>query len=122
MQLIKSALISLSFAVLMFVAKPFIGFGAFKQLHQIKHISICVKAFSKRKQEYIEGSSLDIQTVLKKLRNPADSILLTFSALLSIVLPLLSGAENIANRILRELEFRLPPTQPYYLLNGNLLI
>jgi hypothetical protein len=122
MQLIKSALIFFSLGVLMFVAKPFIGFGASKQLDNIKHISIFVKAFTKRKHEYVEGSSFDIKTALKKLSDPVDLVLLTFAALLSVVLPLVSGVKNISNRILRALQFGLPPAPPAYLLNGNLII
>jgi len=122
MQLIKSALFLFALAVLMFVAKPFIGFRVFKEVHHIKHISICVKAFTKRKQEYIEESSLDIQTVLKKLKKPLDFTLLTFSVLLGIVMPLASRAQSLSNRFLQELQCKLSPRCPSYLLHGNLII
>lgn len=122
MRLLKSALIFFSFAVLMFVAKPFIGFRVFKELNHIKHISICVKAFTKRKQEYVEESSLDIQTVLKKLKKPLDFTLLSFSVLLGIVMPLVSRAQNLSNRLLRQLQCSLSPSCPSYLLHGNLII
>jgi len=122
MQLIKSALIFFSLGVLMFVAKPFIGFSLSNNINNFKHVSICVKAFSKRKQEYVEGSNLDIKTALKKLSDPVDLIFLTFAALLGIVLPLISGVKSIANHILKTLQLALPPAQPAYLLNGNLII
>jgi len=122
MQLIKSALIFLSFGVLMFVAKPFIGFRVFKEVHHIKHISICVKAFTKRKQEYVEGSSLDVQTVLKKLKKPLDFTMLSLAVLLSIVMPVVLCLQNLSNRILQELRDSLSPPRPFYLVNGNLII
>lgn len=122
MRLLKSALIFFSFAVLMFVAKPFIGFRVFKELNHIKHISICVKAFTKRKQEYIEGSNLDIQTVLKQLKKPLDFTLCAFAALLAIVMPLVFRAQNFSNSILQELHCSLSPTRPAYLVNNMLII
>jgi hypothetical protein len=122
MQLIKSALIFLSLGVLMFVAKPFIGFRVFKEVHHIKHVSICVKAFTKRKQEYVEGSSLDVQTILKKLKEPLDFTLLNFAVFLGIIMPVVLRLRNLSNRILQELRDSLSPTRPFYLVNGNLLI
>jgi len=122
MQLIKSALIFLSFGVLMFVAKPFIGFRVFKEVHHIKHISICVKAFTKRKQEYVEGSSLDVQTVLKKLKKPLDFTLLSFAVLLAIVMPVVLRVRDLSNRILKDLQDSFSPPRPCYLMNGILQI
>ncbi len=122
MQLIKTVLLLFGFAVLMFVAKPFIGFRLFKQINHIKHITIGVKAFTKRKQEYVEESSLDIQTVLKKLKKPLDFIVLSFSVLLGIVMPLCCRAQQLSNRILQELRCSLSPTRPAYLVNGTLII
>lgn len=122
MNIIKSALIFFSFAVLMFVAKPFIGFRIFKEIHHIKHMSICVKAFTKRKQEYVEDSAFDIQTALKQLKKPLEFTVFSFAVLLSIVMPLVLRMRNLSNRILQELHNSLSPTRPSYLMNGILII
>lgn len=122
MQLFKSAIIFFCFAVLMLVAKPFIGFNSLANINRLKHLSICVKAFTKRKQEYVEGGSFDITFVQKKLAKPLDLVLLHFAALLAIILPFAFAAQNLSNRTLRRLQLSLYPTQPSYLLNSNLLI
>ncbi|MEP6610453.1 MAG: hypothetical protein ABJA76_01165 [Mucilaginibacter sp.] len=122
MQLFKSAIIFFCFAVLMLVAKPFIGFNSLANINRLKHLSICVKAFTKRKQEYVEGGSFDITFVQKKLAKPLDLVLLHFAALLAIILPFAFAAQNLSNRTLRRLQLSLYPTQPSYLLNSNLII
>ncbi|MEO6979157.1 MAG: hypothetical protein ABI113_12285, partial [Mucilaginibacter sp.] len=112
MQLFKSAIIFFCFAVLMLVAKPFIGFNSLANINRLKHLSICVKAFTKRKQEYVEGGSFDITFVQKKLAKPLDLVLLHFAALLAIILPFAFAAQNLSNRTLRRLQLSLYPTQP----------
>jgi len=122
MQLFKSAIIFFCFAVLMLVAKPFIGFNSLANINHLKHLSICVKAFTKRKQEYVEDSSFDTTFVQKKLAKPLDLVLLHFAVLLSIILPFAFPSQNVSDRILRRLQLSLSSTRPSYLLNGNLLI
>ena len=122
MQLFKSAIIFFCFAVLMLVAKPFIGFNSLANINHLKHLSICVKAFTKRKQEYVEDSSFDTTFVQKKLAKPLDLVLLHFAVLLSIILPFAFLSQNLSDGILRRLQLSLSPTLSSYLLNGNLLI
>ncbi|WP_094571173.1 hypothetical protein [Mucilaginibacter xinganensis] len=123
MPLFKSVLIFICFAVIMLVAKPFIGFNAFSQMHHLKHLNICVKAFTKRKQEFIENSSLDITYIQKKLADPVDQFFLLFSFLLGIILPFVFGTENnISNRILRRLNLSHTLYEHSYLLNSSLII
>jgi hypothetical protein len=122
MQLFKSAVIFFSFAGLMLVAKPFIGFNSLAKINQLKHLSICLKAFTKRKQEYVDGSNLDGTFAQKKLAKPLDLVLLHFAALLGIIMPIAFAAQNSSNRILRRLQLSLSPPQPSYLLNCNLTI
>ena len=122
MQLFKSAIFFFTFAVLMFVAKPFIGFNSFANLNHQKYLSICIKAFTKRKQEFVEGSSFDTTFLQKKLAKPLELVLLHFAVLLSIILPFVFATQNSSNRVLRRLQLSLSPTRPSYLLNGNLII
>lgn len=106
----------------MFVAKPFIGFNSIANINQLKHLNICVKAFTKRKQEYVEGSNFDVSVLQKKLAEPLDLIVLHFAFLLSIILPFAFAAKSISSRNLRALQLSLSPTRQSYLLNGNLII
>ena len=122
MQLFKSAIVLFCFAVLMLVAKPFIGFNSLANINHLKHLSICVKAFTKRKQEYVEDSSFDSTFIQKKLAKPLDLVLIHFAVLLAIILPFAFAAQNSSNRILRRLQLGLSPAQPSYLLNCSLTI
>ena len=47
-------------AVFMLAAKPFVGFNAVRLFATSKKPGIVVKAFTKRKQEYVEDSPFDI--------------------------------------------------------------
>jgi hypothetical protein len=122
MQLFKSAIVLFCFAVLMLVAKPFIGFNSLANISHLKHLTICVKAFTKRKQEYVEDGSFDTTFVQKKLAEPLGFVLLHFALLLGIILPFAFALQNSSNRILRRLQLSLSPAQPPYLLNCNLTI
>jgi len=123
MPLFKSVIISFCFAVIMLVAKPFIGFNASNQVNHLTHLSICVKAFTKRKQEYVENGSFDVLSIQKKLADPAKQFFLLFSFLLSIILPFAFGSSNgISNRFLRQLQLSLFPQRHTYLLNSALII
>ncbi|MDB5090519.1 MAG: hypothetical protein JWR09_4513, partial [Mucilaginibacter sp.] len=110
-------------AVIMLVAKPFIGFNASKQVSHLTQLNICVKAFTKRKQEFIENGSFDVLSIQKNLADPAKQFFLLFSFLLGIILPFTLGiADNISNRFLRKLQLSLSPRQHAYLLNSALII
>jgi len=123
MYLFKSAIIFFLFAAAMLVAKPFVGFKAYTDLNRLSPVNICVKAFTKRKQEYVEDSSFDLQCIVKKLADPVNQLLLTFSVLLSIVLPaLLEANNNITAGRLRRLRLDLLSSSDSYLRNGSMLI
>ena len=123
MHLFKSAIILSCFAVMMLVAKPFIGFNAFNRVNHLTHLNICVKAFTKRKQEFVENSSYDVLSLQKKLSDPVKQFSLLFSFLLGIILPFAFGtANNASNRFLRKLQLSLSPRQHAYLLNSALII
>jgi len=123
MHLFKSAIVFFCFAAFMLMAKPFVGFRAYSELRQVTRSNICVKAFTKRKQEYVEDSIFDLQSIVKKLADPVDQILLTFSFLLSIILPaLLETPGKITKGTLGRLRLVLNFSSDSYLRNGSLLI
>jgi hypothetical protein len=119
----KPVKICFFFAVLLFVAKPFIGFTMFNSLHPPASTSILVKAFTKRKQEYVENSSYDIHTIQKKLADPVRAFILRFSFLLSLIFSAVCiAAAGITKRFLRRMELNLSPRPHNYLLNLQLII
>jgi len=123
MSYIKSAKICFFFAVLVLVAKPFIGFGIINKLHPPTADNILVKIFSKRKLEYDENSNNNITSVQKKLANPVQEFVVRFTFLLCLLFPLVFAAiASVNNRFLRRLKLSLAPAQPSWLLSGSLLI
>ena len=122
MHQLKLIKIFLFFAALLLVAKPFLGFAFFSRTHPPAAKSIFVKAFTKRTLEYSENSSLDSQTILKKLADPLTPVLL-FAFLLAMLFPLvLLAGSNTTNRFLREMLLGLSPRRPTWLLNSKLII
>lgn len=119
----KIAKIYFCFAVLFLVAKPFLGFTMFNNLHSTVDSNIFVKSFTKRTLEFSENSDLSVRAIQKKLAEPVSDFLLRFSFLLALLFPLLFGALNGAtNRILQAIQLRLSPREHTYLLNSTLLI
>ncbi len=108
-------------AVLLLVAKPFLGFSVTSQLNTIKGPNIYVKAFTKRKQEYVDGSEYSAETFQKKLAEPVARFLLRLSFLFGIILPF-AFISSVSKRALRWLHINFPPCEPPYLLNGSFLI
>jgi len=117
----KPVKIYLCFAVLLLVAKPFLGFSLFDRMHPPAKASIFLKAFTKRKQEYAKDSKFDIIAIQKKLADPAGSIFLRFTFLLSILFPLVFGIGTI-NLFLRRAKPYMPGNHQTYLLNSQLII
>ncbi len=120
---IKSGKIFLVLAVLLFVAKPFIGFTVFNRTHQPATENILVKAFTKRKLEDTETNKSNINSILKNLANPVIPFTVLFSFFLALIFPaVLASGADITNRFLRLLKLRPFPGEPAYLLNGKLTI
>jgi hypothetical protein len=120
---IKTAKIYLCFAVLLFVAKPFLGFGMFSRLHPPAIENIFVKSFTKRKAEFSEDSNYSTNAVQKKLANPPLPFILRFSCLLSIIFPaVFAFSANITNRLLSQVRLSFYPSMDSCLLNGKLII
>jgi hypothetical protein len=120
---LKTAKIYLCFAVLLFVAKPFLGFSMFSRLHPPAVENIFIKSFTKRKVEFSEDSNYNTSSLHKKLAEPSLPFILSFSCLLSIIFPaLFISGTNITNRFLSQLQLSLYPSGHTYLLNGKLII
>lgn len=123
MQLFKTAKIYLCFAVLLLVAKPFLGFSMFSRVHPPADENIFVKVFNKRKQEYSEDSNNDFNTVLKKLAEPAKLFLLRFLYFLNILFPAVFAAGiAITTGLLNKIRSDLSDDKQTWLLNSMLLI
>ncbi|TWI98215.1 hypothetical protein JN11_03294 [Mucilaginibacter frigoritolerans] len=123
MQLYKTAKIYFSLAVLLLVAKPFLGFGMFSRIHPPADENIFVKAFNKRKQEYSEDSNNDFNTLLKKLAEPAKLFFLRFLYFLNILFPAVFAAGiSITTGLLNKIRSDLSDGKQVWLLNSTLLI
>lgn len=112
-------------AVCMFAAKPFLGFKVItgSHPHRHTHVSIVVKAFSKRKQEFNEDSEFNIYGIQKRLADPALPSLLLFAAALAFILPvILNAGKNITSGFLSRIKLHLYQPQARYLLAGQLII
>ena len=121
---LKSAKIYFFFAVLLLVAKPFLGFTMFSRMHPPSNENIFVKAFLKRKQEYVENSKFDMIAIQKKLADPVEQFFLRFSFLLSILFPLIFEAGvSAVNRFMRNAKLTLTSGNgETWLLNRQLII
>jgi hypothetical protein len=123
MDQLKTAKIFFCLAVMLLVAKPFLGFTIFNNLGPSNRLSIGVKAFTKRKQEYAEDSENNMLSLHKKLADPVEDFFLRISLLLSIILPaVFNAADTITNSFLRNLQSGLLPREHTYLLNSSLII
>ncbi|MES2277383.1 MAG: hypothetical protein V4592_15265 [Bacteroidota bacterium] len=110
-------------AVFMLAAKPFIGFNAVKQIAKGKPPGIIVKAFTKRKQEYVEDSAFDISTIQKQLAHPLLVLTVLFSVLLDLLFPSkFRKFRQVTAGILSEIYLSLSPPLHRYLLAGKLII
>jgi hypothetical protein len=123
MRSVKTAQIFFCLAVLLFIAKPFLGFSMFTRVHPPAAENIFIKAFNKRKLEYRAGGSYDISAIQKKLTEPAKQLFLPLLFLLGILFPVVFAAgTNITGGLLRRIHLSLSPTEHTYLLNGTLII
>src|SRR5476649_107801 len=118
MPLLKSAKIYFCFAVLLLVAKPFLGFSMFSRANPPAVENIFVKAFTKRKQEYAENSHFNIVSIQKKLAEPVNLLFLRFSFFLSTIFPAIFASGLYVNaQFLRRRQLSLASCEPAYLLN-----
>lgn len=76
-----------------------------------------------RKQEYVNESDYDYNTVLQRLARPAKKALLLFTAFLDVLLPFtFRTIGNITTQTVSDIRYSLLPKTNQYLLTGALLI
>jgi DNA-binding Xre family transcriptional regulator len=110
-------------AVFMLAAKPFVGFNALEKLQKRKLPGIYVKAFTKRKQEYVEDSDFDVLTIQKRLSKPRLALLVLISYLLNTLFPsIFRKVKQVTASVLLGICLNLFPPLHRYLLSGKLVI
>ena len=110
-------------AVLVFAAKPFVGFSLYRRIPKGADSNILVKAFAKRKQEYTEDSEFNIATIQHRIANPVVTLSLLFSFLLDLLYPaLLLSTKAITDKFIADIRLSISPPEHSYLLTGTLLI
>lgn len=114
-------------ALIMFVAKPFVGFSLryqhyFKALHH-RAPNILVKSFTKRKLESSENGEFSMAAISKKLADPVLPTVMLLACALNVFLPrLFQRAKAATCSSLAAIFYSLFPPQPLYLLSGKLTI
>ncbi|HWZ35502.1 MAG TPA: hypothetical protein VNW51_05045 [Mucilaginibacter sp.] len=114
-------------AILMFVAKPFVGFSLryehyFKAQHH-RAPNILVKSFTKRKLEVSEDSESSMTAISKKLADPVMPTIMLLTFALNVFLPrLFCQAKAATYSALAAVVYGLFKSQPLYLLSGRLTI
>jgi hypothetical protein len=115
--------ILLLFAVTMFTAKPFVGFHMAHLLANDTEATILIKAFTKRKLEFVEDSDFDVMAIQQRLADPAISMATALFFFLSGFFKLtLNKRLSISGKASSYLQLRLFPPAPLYLLSGKLSI
>ena len=110
-------------AVFMLAAKPFVGFHAIKKIKEGKPLGICVKAFTKRKIEYVEDSAFDASTFQKRLATPVLPLIILFTFLLNFFFPpSFKKLRQVTTGYLSALHLSIFPTLHRELLSGKLII
>lgn len=86
-------------------------------------MTILIKAFSKRKQEFNETSESHPDYAQQRLANPPVSRLLLFSSLLNIIFPFAFGIDKKLKGVFSDrLASAIDGSLPLYLLSGKLTI
>ncbi|HTD41528.1 MAG TPA: hypothetical protein VK671_12955 [Mucilaginibacter sp.] len=114
-----------AFAALLFIAKPFFGFGVTANQRFKIHIShnILVKSFSKRKPESLEDADKSARQIHRQLSNPLLVLISSMSVLLISLLPAtFDYLRKITSRMLSDIRLSLLPPENTYLLTGKLII
>jgi hypothetical protein len=112
--------------VLLFVAKPFVGYSINPSISLSKG-SILVKSFTKRKHDYVENSAQDAKTIQKRLADPVNQLFLLLFLLFSCLLGIFSAltiatAFNITTGFLQKIKRNLFSSPEAWLLDGQLII
>ena len=121
MRYLKSAKVYIFFAVLLFVAKPFVGYCIFNHSHLSGPVkaNILVKSFTKRKLESFESSKPRIGIIQPRLIDPIREFLFSLCVIVSAFI---IGSINTTNSFLQGLQLSQLPTRDSYIRNGKLII
>src|ERR1700761_847312 len=112
-------------AALLFVAKPFFGYGvSSREFHPRQVHTILVKSFSKRKPESLEDANASAEQLHQLLTNPLAVILSSISLLLLALFPAIfkSDFNRITGKVVSDIRYALVPAERTYLLAGKLII
>ena len=124
MSRLKAFQVFFSLAALLFIAKPFLGFGTFNQQvkPRISH-TVLVKSFTKRKPESLEEANANVESIHRILIDPLSILFSAISVLLLLLFPkIFDPAAKITGKILSDIRFSILPPEPAYLLSGKLII
>jgi hypothetical protein len=124
MQRLAAFRLIISLAALLFVAKPFMGFGTVNK-HAKPHFShsILVKSFTKRKPESLAEADEKAEALRNMLANPAHRLLPAITFLLTFLLPLVfNSGIKITNGFFENIRAALIPDRQTYLVTGKLTI
>jgi len=107
-----------SLAVLLFVAKPFLGFSVCEANQPIGAHNLLTKSFTKRKTENFESAEAQ-----KRLAQAPVLKFFSIALLLDFLFPFIyKRLAVISGQSLHGLNAVLVPVQPSYLLTGKLII
>jgi len=111
-------------AVLLFVAKPFLGFAIISSgAGRVQTHNILVKSFTKRKPEDFRDAEARKIAIQRILTNPPLPFILCITALLGLLFPaIFKCAGRCSAAYLNNLRLNLIPSAPSFLLNGKLTI
>jgi hypothetical protein len=124
MQRVNAFRLFISLAALLFVAKPYFGFGAFnRQFHPRQVHTILVKSFTKRKPESLQDADANVEAIHQLIINPFIALLSAISILLTSLFPsVFKNITKVTCGCLSHIRLALFPPEPAYLLSGKLLI
>jgi hypothetical protein len=110
-------------SVLLFIAKPFIGFAASAKREHVTASNILIKSFDKRKPEDFHDAEQKKATIRQMLTEPPLNLLVPISLLLGFIFPLIfEPTQRISDGFLSSIKYSLIPASQPYLLTGKLSI
>jgi hypothetical protein len=124
MQRLAAFRLIISLAALLFVAKPFMGFGTFNKRTKPHFLhSVLVKSFTKRKPESLAEADEKAEAIHKSLTSPALPLLSAITFLLTLLLPLIfKSGMKLTSGFFANIRAALIPAGQTYLLTGKLTI
>jgi len=113
----------LCIAAMIFIAKPFMGYGLYEQLqNNSQENSMIVKIFAKRKPEFLEEAITSAVAFQALIKEKSQQFMLTISALLLSVFPIFICLSSFRRRNVSLGPPLLNSIDPIYLLTCRLTI